>query len=33
MTDEGNFQFRGCVNCQNCRYWTIENPHDIRQEH
>jgi hypothetical protein len=33
MTNEANFQFRGYVNSHNCRYWTIEKPLDINQEH
>jgi len=32
ITDKANFHLCGNVNSQNCRYWSTENPHALRQK-
>lgn len=33
FSDESTFHLSGYVNRHNCRYWSTENPHIIREEH
>lgn len=32
MSDEAHFHLDGYVNVQNCRYWALENPHELHQQ-